>query len=130
MSSRTLFSSLFGLRCPRCRMGSLFQPGKLTKPGSLFTMHTHCPCCQLSFTPEPGFYFGAMFVSYGINTAQFIGAWVALLLLYPDYSLALLLSILVAVVLLSLPFTFRLSRSIWLALFVSYDPSYAKKENP
>ena len=130
MSSRTLFSSLFGLRCPRCRMGSLFQPGKLTKPGSLFTMHSNCPCCHLSFTPEPGFYFGAMFVSYGINTAQFIGAWVGLTLLYPDYSLALLLSILVAVVLLSLPFTFRLSRSIWLTLFVSYDPSYAKKEKP
>jgi hypothetical protein len=110
-------------------MGSLFQPGKLNKPGSLFEMHTHCTCCQLSFTPEPGFYFGAMFVSYGINTAQFIGAWVALLLLYPDYSLALLLGILVAVVLLSLPFTFRLSRSIWLTLFVSYDPSFAEKEN-
>jgi hypothetical protein len=44
--------------------------------------------------------------------------------------LALLLSILVAIVLLSLPFTFRLSRSIWLTLFVSYDPSYAEKENP
>ena len=128
MPSRTLFSSLLGLRCPRCRVGKLFQPGKLAKPGSLFEMHTHCACCQLSFSPEPGFYFGAMFVSYGINTAQFIGAWVALLLLYPDYSLALLLSILVAVVLISLPFTFRLSRSIWLTLFVSYDPSYAEKE--
>ena len=128
MPSRTLFSSLLGLRCPRCRVGKLFQPGKLTKPGSLFEMHTQCACCQLSFTPEPGFYFGAMFVSYGINTAQFIVAWVALLLLYPDYSLALLLSILVAVVLISLPFTFRLSRSIWLTLFVSYDPSYAEKE--
>lgn len=130
MPSQSLLSSLIGLRCPRCRMGQLFQLGKLTKPGSFFAMHTHCPCCQLSFTPEPGFYFGAMFVSYGINTAQFIGAWVALLLLYPDYSLALLLSILVAVVLLSLPFTFRLSRSIWLTLFISYDPSYAEKGNP
>ena len=129
MQSRTILSSIFGLRCPRCRVGPLFEPGKLAKPGSLFVMHARCFCCQLSFTPEPGFYFGAMFVSYGINTAQFIGAWVALLLLYPDYSLALLLSILVAVVLLGLPFTFRLSRSIWLSVFVSYDPSYIEKEN-
>ena len=86
-------------------------------------MYPTCPHCNQSFEPEPGFYFGAMFVSYGINTLLFIASWITLTLVYPDYSLALLLSILVAVVLMGLPFTFRLSRSIWLSMFVSYDPS-------
>lgn len=86
-------------------------------------MHPACPLCKQSFDPEPGFYFGAMFISYGINTALFITAWVALLFIYPHYSLSLLLGILASVVLLSLPFSFRLSRSIWLALFVRFDPS-------
>jgi hypothetical protein len=122
MSQRNWLSSTLTLRCPRCRMGPLFHVGTISRTGSLFTMHSACPHCKQSFEPEPGFYFGAMFVSYGINTALFITSWVALLFIYPDYSLGLLLGILVAVVLLSLPFSFRLSRSIWLALFVRFDP--------
>jgi hypothetical protein len=93
-------------------------------------MHSACPHCKQSFEPEPGFYFGAMFVSYGINTALFIASWVALLFIYPNYSLGLLLGILVAVVLLSLPFSFRLSRSIWLAIFVRFDPNTGNPLNP
>jgi ribosomal protein S12 methylthiotransferase accessory factor len=68
-----------------------------------------------------------MFVSYGINTALFLVFWVALLLSYPDYTLSLLLGILTAVVILSLPISFRLSRSIWLALFVRFDPKASTK---
>jgi hypothetical protein len=86
-------------------------------------MHPTCPHCKQSFDPEPGFYFGSMFVSYGINTALFLISWVVLLLIYPDYTLTLLLGILTAVVILSLPLSFRLSRSIWLALFVRFDPN-------
>ncbi len=123
MSQRSGFSSILLLRCPKCRVGPLFHSGTISRPGSLFTMHSACPHCKQSFEPEPGFYFGAMFVSYGINTALFITSWVALLFIYPNYSLSLLLGILVAVVLISLPFSFRLSRSIWLALFVRFDPS-------
>jgi len=85
-------------------------------------MHSGCPICKQSFEPEPGFYFGAMFISYAINTALFIGSWVGLLLIYPDYTLSMLLGILTAVVILSLPLSFRWSRSIWLALFVRFDP--------
>ncbi len=122
MSQRSGLSSILNLRCPKCRTGHLFQSGTILRPGSLFTMHPACPHCKQSFEPEPGFYFGAMFVSYGINTALFIGSWVALTLIYPNYTLSLLLGILTAVVILSLPLSFRWSRSIWLALFVRFDP--------
>lgn len=115
-------ASIFGLRCPKCRMGHLFKPGKISNPGSLFSMYAACPNCNQSFEPEPGFYFGAMFVSYGINTLLFIASWITLTFVYPDYSLLLLLGLLLGIVLLSLPFSFRLSRSIWLALFVQFDP--------
>ena len=92
-------------------------------------MYSSCPHCQLSFTPEPGFYFGALFVSYAINTALFIASWITLTLVYPSYSLMLLLGLLVGIVLLSLPLSFRLSRSIWLALFVQYDPHQDTKKD-
>jgi len=127
MSKRSSLASILSLRCPKCRMGHLFQSGKISKPGSLFTMHPACPHCKQSFDPEPGFYFGSMFVSYGINTALFLISWGALLFIYPDYTLSLLLGILTAVVILSLPLSFRWSRAIWLALFVRFDP---KAGNP
>ena len=123
MSQQNWFSSILTLRCPKCRKGPLFKSGQISRPGSLFTMHSVCPHCNQSFEPEPGFYFGAMFVSYGINTALFIASWITLSLVYPSYSLFLLLGLLVGIVLLSLPLSFRLSRSIWLAFFVRFDPT-------
>ena len=123
MSQQNWFSSILTLRCPKCRKGALFKSGQISRPGSLFTMHSACPHCNQSFEPEPGFYFGAMFVSYGINTALFIASWITLSLVYPSYSLFLLLGLLVGIVLLSLPLSFRLSRSIWLAFFVRFDPT-------
>lgn len=32
-------------------------------------MPDHCPECGLSFMPEPGFYYGAMYVSYALTIA-------------------------------------------------------------
>lgn len=121
-----ILKSIFGFQCPKCQSGPLFKKGSLLKPASLFQMYKQCPTCNQSYEPEPGFYFGAMFVSYAINTALFIAAWVALTVLYPDYTLGLLLGILVLVVILGLPFTYRLSRSIWLAIFVRFDPKAVK----
>lgn len=92
-------------------------------------MYPTCGHCHQSFEPEPGFYFGAMFVSYGINTLLFIASWITLTLVYPSYSLFLLLGLLVGIVMLSLPFSFRLSRSIWLALFVRFDPQQPAKKS-
>lgn len=120
-----MLKSILTFHCPRCRKGNLFQSGSLFRPGSLFKMHSHCPHCAQSFEPEPGFYFGAMFVSYAINTALFIAAWVALTVVYPDYSLTMLLGLLTGVVILGLPLTYRLSRSIWIAIFVRYDRKFA-----
>ena len=122
-----MLKSILSFQCPRCRKAPMFQSGSILRPGSLFKMHPHCPHCAQSFEPEPGFYFGAMFISYAINTALFIAAWVALTILYPEYSLTMLLGLLTAVVILGLPLTYRLSRSIWLAIFVRFDPRAAQK---
>jgi uncharacterized protein (DUF983 family) len=128
MGNPSILMTLLTFSCPRCRQGKLFHRGNLMNPGSLFKMHAHCPQCEQTFEPEPGFYFGAMFISYGINTALFIAAWVGLTLVYPDYSLTLLLGLLTAVAILGLPLTYRLSRSIWLAIFVRFDPKTWKNQ--
>ena len=51
-------------RCPRCRMGSIFRY-------SIFRgfpkMHERCPVCDLKFDREPGYFLGAMYISYALG---------------------------------------------------------------
>jgi uncharacterized protein (DUF983 family) len=71
-------SALVGIlrqRCPRCRAGKIFR-------GSIFLrfpkMHERCEDCDLKFEREPGYFLGAMYVSYGLALAT-IAAIAALL---------------------------------------------------
>jgi hypothetical protein len=79
-------------------------------------MNDRCPHCNASFEPEPGFYFGAMFVSYAINVALFVGTWlVAYLLFNPeDWVYIIIIGV---VGLVFTPFTYRYSRILWLHWF-------------
>ncbi|MBB6326124.1 hypothetical protein FHS59_001752 [Algoriphagus iocasae] len=101
----------------------MFQKMDLKKPASLFEMKQRCEYCQQSFEPEPGYYFGAMFISYALNTALFIAVWLGLEIFYPEYSLSLLLTLIVISAILLLPFFFRISRSAWIAIFIPYQAS-------
>lgn len=111
--------SIYNCKCPRCHKGDMFLRGKLLTT-KFSVMNKYCSYCGQSFEPEPGFYFGAMFISYAINTALFITVWVALSVIKPDYSLTLLLSLIGITVLMFLPFIYRISRSIYIAIFVRY----------
>src|SRR5436190_12582264 len=46
-------------RCPVCLQGAMFR--------GRFEMNTTCPVCGHRFEREPGFFQGAMYVSYGIR---------------------------------------------------------------
>ena len=94
--------------------------------GTLYTtkfaqMHPSCPCCGQSFEPEPGYYFGAMFVSYAISTAIFLVALFVLNLLLEEITMLVVFVTVVGVVIGLLPIIFRLSRSLWINIFVRYE---------
>ena len=62
-------------RCPRCRAGGIFRY-------SIFRgfpkMRERCAICDLKFEREPGYFLGAMYLSYGLGVL--IMAPIALLL--------------------------------------------------
>lgn len=94
--------------------------------GTLYTtkfmkMNDRCSYCNQSFMPEPGYYFGAMFVSYGINAAFFIAVWLGLYLFTDEISITEMVIALLLVVFGFLPVTFRLSRVLWIYIFVRYE---------
>lgn len=119
LKHRSALEGIITMRCPQCREGKMFPAGTLFSTRFL-KMNDHCECCGQPFTPEPGYYFGAMFVSYGINAAFFIAVWAGMYLLLDDISLTAMLIALLAVVIGLLPLTFRLSRVLWIYIFVRY----------
>ncbi|WP_128546978.1 DUF983 domain-containing protein [Larkinella soli] len=108
-------------KCPRCHEGDFFVT-KSAYHRHFDRMHDHCPHCGEVLTPEPGFYWGAMFVSYAYYTMYTLATFflfVSWLKIDLDYYLAGLVPTLV----LLTPYFFRLARRTWLTFFVSYDPA-------
>jgi hypothetical protein len=82
--------------------------------------HERCPKCGQRFSVEPGFYFGAAYVSYALNVALVVASCVAVYVLHPDPEPHHYVIALVSVILLLLPATFRLSRIIWATMFIPF----------
>ncbi|WP_226163695.1 DUF983 domain-containing protein [Hymenobacter terricola] len=117
--------ALLDLRCPRCHQGKLFSyPAYYLNKYTI--MPEHCPVCDLAYEPEPGFYWGAMFVSYAFSVACFIVGGVGTYYLLHDPSVWVYVLVVTGLVLLTAPATFRYSRAIMLYLFggVEYEPRY------
>ena len=55
--------SILRQRCPRCRKGRIFHYSIFR---GLPKMHERCPVCDLQFEREPGYFLGAMYISYGL----------------------------------------------------------------
>ena len=111
--------SIFKKKCPKCRKGDLFtQPFNWKQP---LAMPDNCPVCGQKYEPEPGFYYGAMFLSY-IGTAflhLFIAGFQIIVL---DISVNIAFLVLLVFVVLTYFETARLSRSLWINLMVKYNP--------
>lgn len=111
--------SVFKFKCPNCHEGEFFtsHPYNLKKIGDL---HLQCPKCGLKYSKEPGFYFGAMYVSYALGIAIFVSVFVANLILNLGLSLFEILIIIGAFLFLGTPYLFHLSKIIWANIFFHY----------
>ena len=113
-----IVSSIFKYKCPRCREGKLYrEPFQFSKP---LDMVDRCEVCGQKTEPEPGFYYGAMFLSYiatGFLYLFIIGFCLIVLKWTVNQSFLLLL----AFVALTYFKTARLSRSVWIHLVVKFE---------
>ena len=88
-------------------------------------MHDHCSHCGKKFKIEPSFFFGAMYVSYGVGVAIAVAVFIIgyyFIGLDRNYTF---LAIIVALGILY-PYIVRISRNIWINLFVKYDKGKTK----
>jgi uncharacterized protein (DUF983 family) len=119
--------SLFKCKCPRCRLGDMFE-NKSPYSKGFMKMNENCPVCGQYFDIEVGFYYGSGYVSYALTVAisviSFIAWWIFIGISYNDNRVFLWL-VLNAILIIGLqPPLMRLARTGWLAFFVKYDPEW------
>ena len=112
--------------CPKCQNESMYSdknPLHLTK---VLKMNDHCSHCGLKYQIEPSFFYGAMYVSYGLNVALGIAAFiVSFVFLCASIEQSFLAIVITLIVLFT--FVLRLSRNLYINMFVSYDPKAGQK---
>ena len=119
-----LYSILTG-SCPKCHEEPMYEANNPYKPGNLFKMHERCSICKTKYKMEPSFFYGAMYVSYGVGIAFAVATFVIAKLLL-GVSLITTFIAIVITLLIFMPVIIRLSRNIWINLFIKYDPQAAK----
>jgi uncharacterized protein (DUF983 family) len=112
------FADILHQRCPRCRMGHMFR-------SSIFLgyarMYERCPVCGLQFEREPGYFLGAMYVSY-LLALIIILMFGAVLLLTTHLRLDKVAIWAVVGFLPFAPMLSLLARVLWIYLDQSIDP--------
>ncbi len=112
-------ASTFKYKCPRCRKGDLFtKPFNISKP---LDMPKRCVHCEQKTEPEPGFYFGAMFLSYLLTAFPLLAIGLGLGFAF-DWSMGGIIWALLFVAALTFVKVLRFSRSLWIHLMVKYEP--------
>ena len=88
-------------------------------------MHDRCTTCNTKYKIEPSFFYGAMYVSYGVGIAFAVAAFV-ISYLFVGTSLVNTFVSIVSTLIVFLPVIIRLSRNIWINFFIHYDPNVVK----
>jgi uncharacterized protein (DUF983 family) len=93
--------------------------------GNILKMNEYCGHCGLHYQLEPSFFFGAMYVSYGLNVAIGIAAFIISFFIFAS-GLKVAFIVIIASLIFSFPFVLRWSRNIYINMFVTYDPKTNK----
>ena len=106
--------------CPRCQKESMYVDNNLLHLNNIIKMNEKCSHCGLKYQIEPSFFYGAMYVSYGLNVA--IGILTFIIVFQFDRSVLTSFISIILVLILAFPLVLRWSRNIYINMFVSYNP--------
>ena len=102
-------------KCPNCGKGDVYKKKKHVF--NLPIMKDSCEECAYYFNREPGYFLGAMYISYALAVLQGVITFLALYFLFPNIpTIWVVLSILAIIFLFSLK-NYKLSRIIYIHIF-------------
>ena len=118
MLSKILYSVSHN-KCPRCHSGDVFISKNPFNLKTFDKIHEKCSSCGLLYEKEPGFFYGAMYVSYAIMVAWFVFTWGINEFFIGVGAFPYLTFLGLSIILLMTP-TFRISRLLWMNFFTRF----------
>ncbi|MCG2610663.1 DUF983 domain-containing protein [Flavobacterium sp. SM15] len=123
----TKLNSILTGSCPKCQEESMYLDQNPYNMGNIFKMHEHCSHCGTRYKIEPSFFYGAMYVSYGVGIAFGVAAFI-ISYLFIGTNLKTAFIAIIATLIVFMPVIMRLSRNIWINFFIHYDKDWKDKK--
>lgn len=114
--------SILNNKCPRCHKGNFFEIKNPYLLKKFDKMYKHCPVCGEDFERETGFYYGAMFASYALTVLFGVTVFLIMCVLFNFDAMTYLVVFAILQILL-MPLFYRLSRLLWINIFVRFRKS-------
>jgi uncharacterized protein (DUF983 family) len=112
--------------CPKCQNERMYLVKNPYKLNTTLKMNETCAHCGTRYKIEPSFFYGAMYVSYGVGIAFAFAAFVVAKWFLNASLLATFFAIM-GTLIGFMPIIMRVSRNIWINLFMSYDKKLDQK---
>lgn len=125
MLKGTKVYSITRSKCPRCMEGEIYPDKNPYRFKTMTDFNPRCSVCDQNFEPEPNFYYGAMYVSYGYTVALFVAVYI-IFGIWMGWTMWPTVGALAVTLVLLAPVIFRISRTTWLSFFVKYDKNLKK----
>jgi len=117
-----LYSILTGT-CPKCHEESMYLEKNPYKLNDLYKMNDTCSHCHTQYLIEPSFFYGAMYVSYGLTVAIGVAIFVISNVIIGFPVKPTFIGIIVGIIAL-MPVTARLARNIYINMFIAFDKNW------
>ncbi len=124
--------SMLKKKCPNCHIGDLYTNKTIFPLNKMMDMPERCPHCGQKYELETGFWFGTGYISYGLSVGIVIILAILFQLFYGfswrDNSVFIFLGIMVFTLLLMQPILMRISRVLYIYIFVKYGKGTPLKD--
>jgi uncharacterized protein (DUF983 family) len=112
---RNSLSAMLAEKCPNCGRGHVFERSKHVF--EMPVMKNKCENCNYTFDREPGYFIGALYISYGLAVAQAILTFVLCYFLFPAMETVWIPIIILGVLCALAKKNYKLSRIIYIHIF-------------
>lgn len=125
MKGTKLYSILTGV-CPKCHQESMYENKNPYVLKDVLKIKEACSKCGTKYRIEPSFFYGSMYVSYAVGIAFAVAAFIISYVFIGTSLLTAFIAIVGTLIAFG-PIIMRLSRNIWINIFMHYDKNLVKK---
>lgn len=102
-------------KCPKCKEGATFK--KKTALFNIPEMNASCSSCNYRFEREPGYFIGAMYLSYGLALVQGAITYILIYLFLPPLYVGWTLFFVILTFFLFAKKNYKWSRILYIYIF-------------